>query len=427
MGFSRRDRPFLPGAGLSATIDRMNVVVLVVDRLHAGFLGAYGNTWIETPALDRWAADSCVFSQFLIDTPDLARLYRSYWSGLHAMCARPGADAGRPILPTLVRGGGLTTALVTDDEILSRTAMAAEFDECVLVEPCWQPELAADVFQTQTARGTMAALAWLERAKGPFLLWCHLAGLGRTWDAPASMREMYRQEGDPPPLSQADPPDRMLSADADPDEAWAAAITYAAQVTVLDQCLGAFDEFFRESRLAADTALVFTSARGFPLGEHGYIGSGNPSLYGELVQAPLMVRLPDGAGALQRRFDLVEPCDLWATLLSLAGIDRRPDSPTAIDLTPIVRGEGSASRDRLCVVGASQRAIRTPAWFLRQAAGCELYVKPDDFWEANNVAVRCPEVVECLGDALVEFDQTVQHGRMSDLPPLPRVLLEGLD
>lgn len=405
----------------------MNVVVFVIDRLHAGFLGAYGNTWIETPAFDRWAADSCVFSHYLIDTPDLGRLYRSYWSGLHAMCSRPGADAGRPILPALLRNGGLTAALVTDDATLAQANMANEFDECVLVEPCWQPELAADVSQSQMARGTMAALEWLERAKGPFLLWCHLASLGRTWDAPALLREMYRQEGDPPAFPEADPPERRLNAEADPDEAWAAAITYAAQVTVLDQCLGAFDEFFRGSRLAADTALVLTAARGFPLGEHGCIGPCDQSLYGELVQAPLMIRLPDGSGALQRRFDLVEPCDVWATVLSLAGIEGRPDSPTAIDLTPIIRGEGSATRDRLCVVGAGQQAIRTPAWFFRQAAGCELYVKPDDFWEANNVAVRCPEIVECLGDALVEFDQAVQHGRATDLPPLPRALVEGLD
>lgn len=405
----------------------MNVVVLVVDRLHAGFLGAYGNTWIETPAFDRLAADSCVFAHYLIDTPDLARLYRSYWSGLHAMCSRPGVDVGRPVLPALLRNVGLTAALVTDEETLARNNMAAEFDECVLVEPCWQPELAADVSQTQMARGMMAALEWLERAKGPFLLWYHLGALGRTWDAPASIRELYREEGDPPAFPEADPPERLLNAEADPDEAWAAALTYAAQVTVLDQCLGAFDEFFRGSRFAGDTALVFASARGFPLGEHGRIGPCDSALYGELLQAPLMIRLPDGTGGLQRRFDLVEPCDLWATVLSLAGVACRPDSPTAIDLVPIVRGEGSATRDRLCVVGAGQRAIRTPAWFFRQSAGCELYVKPDDFWEANNVAVRCPEIVDCLGDALVEFDQTVQHGRASDLPLLPRALVEGLD
>jgi hypothetical protein len=82
----------------------------------------------------------------------------------------------------------------------------------------------------------------------------------------------------------------------------------------------------------------------------------------------------------------------------------------------------------LCLAGrGSERAIRTPAWYLRSAAVPELFAKPDDRWEVNNVAVRCPEVVECLGDALTEFDQTVQHGRLADLPPLSAALVEGLD
>jgi hypothetical protein len=56
----------------------------------------------------------------------------------------------------------------------------------------------------------------------------------------------------------------------------------------------------------------------------------------------------------------------------------------------------------------------------------ELYVKPDDRWEVNNVTVRCLDVVECLQDALIQYDQAVQSGRTSDLPPLSDVLLRGL-
>ena len=63
----------------------MNAICLVIDRLHRGFLGAYGNTWIETPAIDRLAAESFVFDQALVDTPHLAALYRSYWQGWHAL------------------------------------------------------------------------------------------------------------------------------------------------------------------------------------------------------------------------------------------------------------------------------------------------------------------------------------------------------
>jgi arylsulfatase A-like enzyme len=39
----------------------VNAICLVVDRLHTGFLGAYGNTWIETPVFDRLAAESFHF------------------------------------------------------------------------------------------------------------------------------------------------------------------------------------------------------------------------------------------------------------------------------------------------------------------------------------------------------------------------------
>jgi hypothetical protein len=56
-----------------------------------------------------------------------------------------------------------------------------------------------------------------------------------------------------------------------------------------------------------------------------------------------------------------------------------------------------------------------------------LFAKPADFWEVNNVATRCQEVVECLEDALVEFEQVLPEGQVADLPALHDVLLQGLD
>ena len=67
----------------------MNAICMVIDRLHAGYVGAYGNSWIETPAIDRMAAESFLFDQALVDTPQLETLYRSYWQGWHAMCPPP--------------------------------------------------------------------------------------------------------------------------------------------------------------------------------------------------------------------------------------------------------------------------------------------------------------------------------------------------
>ena len=219
----------------------MNAICLVVDRLHAGYLGAYGNSWIETPALDRLASQSVVFDQALVDSPQLERLYRSYWQGWHALCPAP--PESRPTLAALLRQAGVTTALLTDEPQVARHPLAVDFDEVVEIDPPWQPHSAGEIHQTHFAQCFVEIIDWLEAARGPFLLWCHLGGLGTTWDAPLRFRQAYCEQGDPPPPAAADVPDRMLPADYDPDELLGIAQSYAGQVTMLDTCLGAMFEF----------------------------------------------------------------------------------------------------------------------------------------------------------------------------------------
>jgi arylsulfatase A-like enzyme len=220
----------------------------------------------------------------------------------------------------------------------------------------------------------------------------------------------------------------MLPEDHDPDELLGIVQSYAGQVTLLDTCLGALVEFLDTTPVGRETLLMTTSSRGFPLGEHGRVGACDEAIYSELVHVPLMLRPADGSALAARSHALVEPADLWATLLGHWGVRDAPPSPTAADLMPVVRGEVDSLRDRLGVRGSqAERAIRTPAWYLRNALRPELFAKPDDRWEVNDVANRCQEVVECLGDALVQYEQTVQAGRIADLPPLDEVLRTGLE
>ena len=67
-------------AQLAAQAPR-NILCLTVDRLNADFLGAYGNTWIETPAFDALAAESVLFDSFYATSLDLATLFRAFWRG----------------------------------------------------------------------------------------------------------------------------------------------------------------------------------------------------------------------------------------------------------------------------------------------------------------------------------------------------------
>ncbi|HUT12673.1 MAG TPA: sulfatase-like hydrolase/transferase [Thermoguttaceae bacterium] len=405
----------------------MNAICLVVDRLHVGHLGAYGNSWIETPAVDRLAGQAFVCDQALIDSPRLERLYQSYWQGWHA-AGSPEPSEGARSLAALLRDKGIHSALLTDEQLVARHPGAVDFDELIEIDPPWEPRSAEEIEQTHLAQCFVQILDWLQSAREPFLLWCHLAGLGTTWDAPLEFRRAYWEEGDPPPPESAHVPEGMLAEDHDPDRLLGVAQSYAGQVSLLDTCLGALTEFCDDDPLGRQTVLALTSSRGFPLGEHRRVGPCDEALYGELVQVPLMLRFPDGLGEAGRSGALVEPADLWATLLECCGVGDLPPSPTAASLMPIVRRQGPRPRDRLCVVGeGTERAIRTPAWHLRAAARPELFVKPDDRWEVNNVADRCRDVLEGLLDELTRYEQAIRSCRVAELPPLSGALLSGLE
>jgi len=405
----------------------VNAICLVFDRLHSGFLGAYGNTWIETPAFDRLAAESFVFDQMLIDSPRLGLLYRSFWQGSHALA--PAAE-NRPALPAMLREAGVNSTFLTDERTLVEHPLAIEFDDCIQIDPPWQSQMAAEgaYEETHLARCFLQIIDWVQTAKRPFFLWCHLGSLGTTWDAPPECRERYWGESDPPLLATADVPDRMLKAGFDPDELLIYTQAYAGQIALLDTCLGGFLEVLDEHPSAHKTLLALTAARGFPMGEHLRLGPCDEALHGELVHVPLLLRFPDRLGATARSQALVEPADLWATLLDRWRIADAPPSPTGFSLMPLVREEPIATRDRLVVAGPGQeRAIRTPAWYLRKVEPPELYAKPDDLWEVNNVSNRCQEVVDCLLDAEDQFEQAIYSGNVRDLPPLSNVLVEGLE
>ena len=59
----------------------MNVIVVVCNSLHLGFLGAYGNPWIETPNLDRLAAEGIVFDHHFPENLTTLPTRRSWWTG----------------------------------------------------------------------------------------------------------------------------------------------------------------------------------------------------------------------------------------------------------------------------------------------------------------------------------------------------------
>lgn len=401
----------------------MNTICLVIDRLHNGYVGAYGNSWIETPTLDRLAFESVVFDQYLIDSPRLDQLYRSLWQGRHPL--EPDA-AGQPTLAEELNRAGVASMLLTDEPAVAEHPLAASFERLLVVERPNHEEVAEEIHETHLARCFSELIEWLCEPREPFCLWCHLAGLGGPWDAPLDYRRHYAAEDDPEPPDTATVPSLLLDEDFDPDLVLGFSQTYAGQVTLLDTCLSALVEQLDSSPLGENTLLVILSARGMPLGEHRRVGPYDEALYGELVHVPLLMRFPDKLGMATRSLALVQPADVWATLGDWWRLADRPEIPTAQSLLPLIRGDVAQLRDRLSLTdGHSGRAIRVPAWYLRDGEKPELFVKPDDRWEVNNVSNRCADLVETLQNLLKEHQQALATGHVANLSPLDEILLTG--
>ena len=394
-----------------------SAICIAIDRLHVGMLGAYGNSWIHTPALDRLASESLLLDQAIIDSPDLRLLYRSYWQGHHASV--PDASIDAPPLPQLLREQGLHTALITDDPQVADHPLSAGFGERLVVEE----KISKTSTDTSLERLFARAAQWLEQQDGAFFCWIHSRGLAGAWDAPLELRNQYADPEDPIPPDIRQPPSRRLSEDADPDELLGIVHAYAGQVTLLDSCIGALLELVGEHPLAKEALVIFFSARGYPLGEHGRLGPIDDALYSELVHVPMLLRLPDRAAALTRAPQLVQPADLFATLSNWHQVEG-PRSPAAWSLLPLAEGDNTAARQVAFAIAQHERALRTGAWHARltkheDREQLELFVKPDDRWEANEVASHCVDAAESARTLLDELGVAFDA---SNPPPLVDVL-----
>ncbi|HWE34953.1 MAG TPA: sulfatase [Isosphaeraceae bacterium] len=225
----------------------MNVVVIVCNGLHLGFVGPYGNGWIETPSLDRLAAEGVVFDHHFPENLTTIPTRRSWWTGRYGF---PDPEQGwtplradEAILPDLLWDKGVRTALISDNPLLREAGQGfgRGFDEAVWVrgqgydpyitkdhprakrvriadEPglrlppeddpdfdLWKTRweqflrnrtvLRTDIEEnTGVARTVNAAIDWLERRKDekdPFFLWLDLFSPHGPWDPPEPYRDQY--------------------------------------------------------------------------------------------------------------------------------------------------------------------------------------------------------------------------------------------
>jgi arylsulfatase A-like enzyme len=395
----------------------MKALVLAARGLQAGAVGCYGNPWIDTPALDALAAGGVVFDQHFADAADPAGARRAWRTGRYHLPA-PLPEVS-PDLLVVLKEHGVFTCLVVDDSRPATPDFESGWGEVIHAAPVGDESPLECVLET--ARGALGRLA----GRDQWLLWVDLATALPPWDVPEEFQEPYFREEpledeedeaddeeEPveyePLLPLPDPAEGPI--DPSDDELflrlWS---SYAAAVSYLDAAVGELAEAIANQ----DVVLLFTADHGYPLGEHGVVGLKHAACHEEMIHVPLILRLPGGAEAGRRVAALTQAVDLEPTLAELFGAPM--GSAQGRSLLPLARGQVEQIREVACagreVEGEIGWALRTPEWaFLLpartaegEARGPQLYVKPDDRWEVNDVIQHHPELAENLERTLREF------------------------
>ncbi len=404
----------------------MKAIVVIARGLQLGALGCYGNQWIATPALDALAAEGIVFDQHFADNVDPAGARRAWRSGCYHFPPNIQANAAHPDLIAALRQRGIHTCLILDDSRSVSSEFCEGWDTVERVSAA-EGQMALDAVLDAVG----AALERLER-RDNWLLWIDLATLLPPWNVPLELQaEYFCEESDEDEeeneaadedeqSEESEPPTPLAEVPASPIDSederlyLSLQLSYAAAVSYVDVGIGQLLQALDGLEGGGGILLMATTDSGQNLGEHGIVGVCRPWLHDELIHLPLLLRLPGAAKTGRRIAALTQAVDLAPSLADwfqtpLAGCHGH-------SLLPLARGEVESIRSFACaglqVGGAIEYALRTPEWaFLlpiqSNADDAErapqLFVKPDDRWEVNNVLQHHLELAEQLERTLRDF------------------------
>jgi len=389
----------------------MNVIILMEDSFRKDHLGCYGNEWIETPYIDKFAFESVVFDY-------------AYTEGLPTIPGRVSMLTGRYTLPfrgwqpmeqldvpiaELLWDKGVTSSLISDTYHMHKPQMGFcrgfDYVEWVrgqesdpwVVDPNLKVNLSAyseknwhpshpgqpgaivkrqfeqylkdrahwrDEEDHHVAQVVKASMNWLDKQvsngkRDRLFLVIDSFDPHEPWDPPTEYLEMYpvpEYDGLPITWGGGVVDDWTLA------EVRHLRAQYAGTITLCDKWTGMLLERVGELGLLDNTVIVFITDHGEPLGEHGIAKKAKPWPYEELSHIPYIIRLPDKIGTEKRRVDsFVGLPDLAPTVLNLFGV-KAPAFMHGRNLLPLIHGEAEGMKFGISGFHERSWSIRDHEW-----------------------------------------------------------------
>ena len=271
------------------------VFIISVDTLRSDRLSIYGDAGAVTPSLERLRKDSILFEHAFSHAPLTLPSHASIFTGQLPTKHRVRDNGGYTIpadastIPSVLRSYGYTTGGAVSTFVLRRaTGMANGFDHF--------DDALEEGHEERAGKASLTALSsWLDRNRGRRNIFgfLHLFEPHAPYDTPRTAKTRS---------------------------------AYDAEVTAADAVVGSFLDDLESRGLYRDALIIFLSDHGEGLGDHGEDEHG-VFLYREIIEVPLLVKLPGNQRAGETVADIVALSDVFLTILEVlelpapAGLD----------------------------------------------------------------------------------------------------------
>jgi arylsulfatase A-like enzyme len=323
-----------------------NVILFLVDSLRADALGTYGNSIVETPAIDRFAREGAVFERAFATSSWTRPSVTSILTGLHpsAHGAETRNDRLSPALsylPEIFREHGYRTGfLVTNPNIGAFFGYSRGVDDFLeLYGRREEGRVSSQELVAPSDQTIGRAREWLDQVSEPFFLVVFVIDPHFPYDPPPAFDRYASSVAGDPRLAR-----------------------YYGEVAFVDDSFGRLMEHLRERGIAERTIALFTADHGEEFLEHDAVGHGK-SLYEESLRVPLLLRWPGHIDAGQRIEMPVQLVDILPTVLGLARIPVPPSQQGR----PLFRPSGEPEPPlfaSLKLDGRDQWSVRAYPWKL---------------------------------------------------------------
>ena len=398
----------------------LSVLLITLDTTRADRIGAYGFADIETPHLDRLAAEGVLFEQAQAVAPLTLPAHSSIFTGeyppAHGVRDNGGfylADEHVVLAEILrnegLRTGGFVAAFVLDAKWGIAQGFDHYFDDFDLGDTV---HMALNEIERPAGEVTDAALAWLDEAPGErFFSWVHYYDPHSPYEPPEPWAERYRNR------------------------------PYLGEIAYMDSQIGRLLEWLDDNDRARDTVVIAIGDHGESLGEHGESGHGF-FVYEGATRVPFILRAPYDTMRGRRVDDVVRAVDVTPTVLDLLAVDAgQAERDSSVEGASLARLLTGASGPRLPAYAeavypryhygwSDLAALRVENMKYVAAPRPELYDLAADPDERNNLYSALPGEADRLASMLQSLEsrwaEVARPAAAEEVDPETRARLAAL-